>query len=63
MTTEHFDKSAVPSPQLASGQHAQRFRRFSLALTKDVLIAVALLAGIGAVLSIGLSGSDLMTLR
>jgi hypothetical protein len=64
MTTAGFEKPAAQSRQLAFAQYSRSYWRWSyLSLTRDVLLAVALLAGIGAMLSIGLSGWDLMALR
>jgi hypothetical protein len=61
MTTECFTKEAMSLRQLARDR---AFRRWSnLSLGKEVLIAVALLAGIGLVLSIGSSALDLMALQ
>jgi hypothetical protein len=61
MTTERSEKSAARLRQLTSNM---AFRRWSnLSLAKDVLIAVALLVGLGAVLSVGSSGLDLVALR
>lgn len=58
MTTEC---SANPTMSLGQIAHARAFRRWSnLSLGKDVLVAVALLAGIGLVMSIGSSALDLM---
>jgi hypothetical protein len=64
MTTGRFEKSAEQARQLASEKHSRRQRRSSnVSFTKDVLIAVALLAGIGAVISLGSSGLELVALR
>jgi hypothetical protein len=61
MTAERFEESAARSRQLASEKASRRYRRWSnLSLIKHVLIAVALLAGIAAVMSIGSSTLDLM---
>jgi hypothetical protein len=51
MTTERFEEPAARLQQIAS---QKAYRRWSnLSLIKDVLIAVALLGGIGAALSLG----------
>jgi hypothetical protein len=64
MTAARFEASAARSRQLASEKASRHYRRWSnLSLIKDVLIAVAVLAGIGAVLSIGSSGLELVVLR
>ena len=61
MTTECSAKPALSLRQLA---REKAFRRWSnLSLGKEVLIAVAFLAGIGLVLSIGSSALDLMALQ
>ena len=61
MTTECSAKPAMLLRQLA---RERAFRHWSnLSLGKEVLIAVALLAGIGLVLSIGSSALDLMALQ
>jgi hypothetical protein len=58
MTTECTAKPAMSLRQLT---REKAFRRWSnLSLGKEVLIAVALLAGIGLVLSIGSSALNLM---
>jgi hypothetical protein len=64
MAAACFEESAARSRQLAFEKASRRYRRWSnLSLIKDVLVAVALLAGIGAVLSLGSSGLDLAALR
>jgi hypothetical protein len=64
ITAERLEESAARSRQIASEKASWRYRRWSnLSLIKDVLVAVALLAGIGAVLSLGSSGLDLAALR
>lgn len=61
MTSECAPKPAISLRQLAD---ERVFRRWSnLSLAKEVLIAVALLAGIGLVLSIGSSALNLMALQ
>jgi hypothetical protein len=61
MTTECAPKPALSLLQLSRDK---AFRRWStLSLGKEVLIGVALLAGIGLVLSIGSSALDLMALQ
>lgn len=61
MTTECTAKPAMSLRQLT---REKAFRRWSnLSLGKEVLIAVALLAGIGLVLSIGSSALNLMALQ
>ena len=61
MTTECSAKPAMSLRQLA---RERAFRHWSnLSLGKEVLIAVALLAGIGLVLSIGSSALDLVALQ
>lgn len=61
MTTECAAKPAMSLRQLT---REKAFRRWSnLSLGKEVLIAVALLAGIGLVLSIGSSALNLMALQ
>lgn len=61
MTTECSAQPALSLRQLA---YEKDFRRWSnLSLGKDVLIALALLVGIGLVLSIGSSALDLMALK
>jgi hypothetical protein len=64
MTAERFEESVARSRQLASEKASRRYRRWSnVSLIKHVLIAVALLAGIGAVLSFGASGLELIAFR
>jgi hypothetical protein len=64
MTAVRLDESSARSRQLASEKASRRHRRWSnFSLMKDVLIAVALLAGIGVALVIGSSGLDLMAWR
>jgi hypothetical protein len=64
MTAERFEESVARSRQLASEKASRRYRSWSnVSLIKHVLIAVALLAGIGAVMSIGSSELDLIALR
>jgi hypothetical protein len=64
MTAVRLDESAARSRQLASEKASRRYRRReNFSLMKDVLIAVALVAGIGVVLVIGFSGLDLMAWR
>jgi hypothetical protein len=64
MTAERFEESVARSRQLASEKASRRYRRWSnVSLIKHVLIAVALLASIGAVMSIGSSELDLIALR
>ena len=61
MTTEC---SAMPAMSLRLLARKKALRRWSnLSLAKEVLIAVALLAGIGLVLSIGSSALDLVALQ
>lgn len=56
--------SALPAMSLAQLADAKASRRRSnLSLGKDMLIAVALLAGIGLVLSIGSAALDLFALK
>jgi len=60
MTTEC---SALPALSLRQRAQDKASRRLSnLALGKDMLIALAVLAGIGLVLSIGSSALDLLSL-
>ena len=64
MAAARFEESIARSRQLASEKASRRYRRWSnVSLIKHVLIAVALLAGIGAVMSIGSSELDLVALR
>ena len=60
MTT---DCSALPNPSLLQLARDKASRRLSnLALGKDMLIALAFLAGIGLVLSIGSAALELLAL-
>ena len=61
MTTECSAKPAVSLLQLAREKASRR--RSNLSLAKDMLMAVALLAGVGLLLSIGSSALDLMALQ
>lgn len=61
MTTECSTKPALSLRQLA---YEKAFRRRSnLTLGKEMLVALALLAAIGLVLSVGSSALDLMALK
>jgi len=61
MTTECSAKPAVSLRQFAREKALRRW--WNLSLGREVLIAVALLAGIGLALSVGSSALDLMALR
>jgi hypothetical protein len=64
MTTGRFEKSAEQARQLTSEKHSPLHRRSSnLCFSKNVLIAVTLLLGIGMVISPGSSGLELVALR
>jgi hypothetical protein len=53
MTAERLEESAARLRQVAFEYASRRYRRWSnLSLIQDLLIAVALLAGIGVALSI-----------
>jgi hypothetical protein len=61
MTTECSAMPAASLLQLAREKASRR--RSNLSLGKDMLIALALLAGIGLMLSIGTSALDLIALQ
>ena len=61
MTTECATKPAQSLRQLALEKAFRR--RSNLTLGKEMLVALALLAAIGLVLSVGSSALDLMALR
>jgi hypothetical protein len=64
MTVERLEKSAARSRRLASEKASRRYRHQSNpSLARDVIVAMAVLAAIGAVLSIGFSGLYLVALR
>jgi hypothetical protein len=61
MTTECSAQPTLSLRQLAREKAVRRLSNLSLG--KDVLIALALLVGIGLLLSIGSSALDLMALK
>ena len=64
MAPERIEQPSQRSRQLASEKEVSRLRCASnLALAKDTLAAVLLLAGLGVVLSILSAGLDLTALR
>lgn len=63
MADEGLDAATAKSRRLESERGARRYRLWSnLTLTKDILVGLALLIGVGVALSIGLSALDVIPL-